>query len=74
MYKQSKDSKNEYYYLLIGARKEEDMTGSTKITKEMHNDYRKFFSGNGCFTGSFSLKVKEGKELYQAPSQCVSYT
>ena len=46
-------------YVLAGLKKEIDMVASAKITKEPHSPYSDFFSGTGCFTGTFSLQVKD---------------
>ena len=39
----------------------------------MHDEFTDvFFLGIGYFEGPFSLQVKEGSKLYQAPLRCVA--
>ena len=44
------------------------------ITKDMHGKFSDvFFSGKGCFKGTFSLQIKKGAKIYTKPypgTQC----
>ena len=44
-----------------------------KVTNRIHNDFNDFFTGTGCFGGTFYLQLKEGSQPYQAPPRRIAY-
>ena len=53
--------------------KETDKIVSETITIRIHNELNDLFSGIVNFEGAFSLQVKEGRHMYQAPPRRVVY-
>ena len=43
-----------------------DKRASQILMQKIHNTFSDFFSGSGCFDGTFSLQVKDGSWPYQA--------
>ena len=58
-------------YLHSCDNKEADRRVSEIITNRIHNEFNDLFSGKGCFESKFSLPVREGNSLYQAPPRNV---
>ena len=46
-------------------------TGSTETRQQLHNDFADVFNEIGCFSGTFSLHLKQDSKPYQAnPKMC----
>ena len=50
-----------------------DKRASQVLTNQIHSKFGDFFSGVGCFEGTFSLHVKEGSQSYQVPHRRLAY-
>ena len=65
---------NKIDYFLAGTEKQAHMERSENLTKSIHQEFADvfFFSGIGCFKGTFSLQKKDGAKPYQALPRCIA--
>ena len=67
------DNTNMPDYFRSSTNKAADKRANNALTNKIHNEFSYVFSATGCFQGTFSLLVKDGSQLYQAPPRRVTY-
>ena len=53
-------------YFMSSINREADKRTSQLIAQKVYNKLSDFFSGNGCFQGTFKMQARDGSWPYQA--------